>query len=201
MRLQEAGNALEPLMAHKFSVIDEIEPGVKSPIEALSEDHTVGLYLDVVPRKVREQLAGFKEISLGYLRPHTNENAEGQEAIYLEAEELRNCQFRAEWLQYMEEGWWATVDEVEYPAREVLGALYYVTKTYGQAHIYLNTQVPMPLWIRPVPLSQPDDGEFVQIMIQARSQGKFIPTNIHTEVSMEFARRWVAAVHGYYKKL
>lgn len=214
-KLRATGNVLEPIIGHQFSIIDEIEPGVKVPIEALSGDHTVGLYLDVIPRKMRDQVSGFREITLGDLRPHISPGEECRNVAYLEAEGLRSGRFRAEWLQYLEDGWWAYVDEVKYPAVEVLGSVYYMKQTYGQAHIYLHPTVPMPLWIRPTPLSESgndlpqraqDRAEkandpFVQIVIQARCRDSIVFTNIHTEVSMTYASRWAGAVHGYYKKV
>ena len=197
--LKETGRQLTPLIGHEFSVIDEIEPGVKCPLEALSGDHTVGIYLDVIPLKMREHLSGFQEISVADLRPQKS-TSDGMERLFLEAESMRLSRFRAEWLQYLETGWEAYVDEVKYPCQEVLGTAHFMKSVYGDAHIYLNTEVPMPLWIRPRAISSKLNGEMPQIVIQGRSLDRIIFTNIHTEVSMEFARRWADAVHGYYKK-
>ena len=55
------------------------------------------------------------------------------------------------------------------------------------------------MWIRPAPLGKKLDPIFPQIAIQAWSLDKPVYTNIHTEISMEYARKWAAQARNYYK--
>lgn len=198
--LERAGTELGPVIGHWFDIITETEPGVPSPVEALSGDHMVGLYRDIAPRKMREQRTGFVQITPEDLRPKA-ENVDGGDTLYLEAVSMRKSRFFAADLQYIEENWLAMVDEVKYGAREVLGSAWLMKHTFGKVFIYLNTRLPMPLWIRPVPLDAGLQADMFQIVIQGRSLNAPIFTNIHTEVSMVWARQWAKAVHGYYKKV
>jgi len=189
---KKVGSAIE----QSFDVIDEVQPGVPMLPEALSTDHTVGIYCQAIPLKMREHLDGFERISLEELKPQFD----GKAAMYLEYEPLQGVQFRAEWLQYIEEGFAAMVDEVKYSAKAVLGAIWATKQAYGEVYIYLHKTIPMPLWIRSTPLGV-EDASRPSICLQAYSGDSFIPTNIHVEVDMEYARVWVPGVHTYYKKI
>jgi hypothetical protein len=116
---------------------------------------------------------------------------------YLEYVPLRGVRFRAERLQYLEEGWWATIPQVKYVSLTVLGLLYLVKRHYGSAHLCLHTELPMPLWIRSAPLAEEATG--VQAVIQVRDENRTRPTNIHTECPMTYARRWAAQARTYYQ--
>lgn len=188
------------VIPHKFEIITSLGDGTAIPPEALSEDHTVGLYGDVVPRKMREDAAAFQEIDIADLLPQVTAEP-GPTGLrgewFLECPGLRNVRFRAEKLQYLEEGWWAVTSEVKYPAATVLALLYVMKALYGSARICLNTETPMPLWLRPTPLGE--DARGVQAVVQARGEGRVLYTNIHSECTMEFARQFVDAVRGYYR--
>jgi hypothetical protein len=118
---------------------------------------------------------------------------------YLEYVPLRGVRFRAERLQYLEEGWWAVTSEVKYPAQTVLALLHLLKQRYGAAHLLINAELPMPLWLRPAPLGQDSGG--VEAVVQARGEGRMLPTNIHTECPMEYASRWAEAARSYYRIL
>ena len=108
---------------------------------------------------------------------------------------MRGIRFRAEELQYLEEGWWATLPEVKYPAHTALALAHLVRDTFGRADIYLNVELPMPLWIRSGAL---EDEARLQVAIQARAGDRMRPTNIHTECPMDYARRWATLARDYY---
>src|SRR5262245_55313934 len=152
---------LSKLVPHTFGIVTALNDGTVIPTEALSEDHTVGLYRTAVPRKMRENLEGFRDVDVAEMAPQRalEGTPTGARAdLYLEVPALRGVRFRAEWLQYLEEGWWAVTDEVKYPAATVLAALHVVKQRYGEAHLVLNTELPMPLWIRSAPLGQESRG-------------------------------------------
>lgn len=193
-------HAAEALIPHQFTVIDRLDDGTSIPIEALSEDHSVGVYGDVAPRKMRDHASGYSEINLARLRPVTRLEpriAGWSQQSFLEHVPMRGVRFRAEELQYLEHGWDATLAEVTYPATTVLALAHLVHEAYGDSvHVYLNTVLPMPLWIRAKPMGSSELG--VQFAIQVRAGSRMRPTNIHTECPMEFARRWVVQAHDYY---
>jgi hypothetical protein len=198
--LTQVAEDLSTVLPHRFDVITALPDGTSIPPEALSEDHTIGLYGDVIPRKMRENADGFREIEVADLLPQlalerTTTGATVQ--WFLECPALRNVRFRAERLQYLEEGWWGVTGEVKYPAATVLGLLHVVKARYGLARIYLNTELPLPLWIRSTPLNESNPG--VQAAIQARGEGRVLLTNIHTECPMDFARQFAAAARHYYR--
>jgi len=116
---------------------------------------------------------------------------------FLEVPELRDVRFRAEKLQYLEDGWWATTSEVKYPAATLLAVLHVMRRHYGGAHLCLNTTLPMPLWIRSTPFGKPSEG--VEVVIQARGEGRVLFTNIHSDCTMEYARAWAQAARRYYR--
>ena len=195
--IKEFMELLEKAVDKPFEIINEVEPGVKMETEALSSDHTIGIYCKLLPLKVREQLDGFKKIHISELLPICNNGS----VEYFECIKLRKAKFRSEWLQYIEEGFDATVDEVKYPALSVLGTLHVLYNRFNNANIFLNDKVPMPLLLSPEPIREIGNGLFPAICIQAYSGTSPIPTNIHVEVSMEYARIWVPGVHTYYKKI
>jgi hypothetical protein len=187
------------IVGQGFDVIECVEPGVPSPLEALSKDHMIGVYFDAIPMKMTAQLSGFREARIHELLPRIEDFRGNPRELFLEMEGMRGCRFQAASLQYLEEDWAAYADEVKYLASDVMGCAYYMGKTFGGVHIYLNDALPMPLWMRPAPISETLEPECPQIAIQARSLDRPIFTNIHTVVSMEYARRWAAAARGYYK--
>lgn len=187
------------LVSHRFDVIDTLLDGSRIPVEALSEDHSVGIYGSVAPRKMRDHVDGYAAVDLAELRPNlelatTPFGAKYQEV--LEYVPLRGVRFRAEDLQYIEEGWAATLVEVKYPLYTTLALLHLVAEAFGSARLYLNRRLPMPLWIRSEPLGE--EPARAQIAIQVTATGRMRPTNIHTECSMEYARQWVTAARDYY---
>lgn len=185
---------------HAFEIITVLPDGTQIPIEALSNDHTIGLYGAVGPRKMRDNAGGFREVEVAdfvpQMRPGESATGAGDE-WFLEFPGLRDVRFRAERLQYLEEGWWAVTSEVKYPAETVLAALYVIKHRYGAVRLCLNTEVPMPLWIRSGALGEKTRG--VQIVIQARGEGRILFTNIHTECTMEYARQFADAARSYYR--
>jgi len=181
------------LIPHRFEIVTELDDGTRIPAEALSEDHTVGLYVGVVPRKMRENLDGFRSIEVADLVPQGEES----EGLFLEYAALRDTRFRAERLQYLEEGWWGATSEVKYPAGTVLGLMHVVKELYGSVHLCINGELPMPLWIRAAALGE--ETETVDAVVQARGEGRVLLTNIHSECPMEFARRFAEAARGYYR--
>jgi hypothetical protein len=199
--IREFGEDAAAIIPHRFEIVTRLNDGTPIPPEALSEDHTVGLYADVVPRKMRENAAGFRDVDLSDLLPQMSLETTTTGARiewFLESPGLRAVRFRTERLQYLEEGWWAVTSEVKYPAATVLGLLYVMKRRYGAAHICLNTELPMPLWLRSAPLAQA--AVSVQAVVQARGEGRLLLTNIHTECPMEFARQFVPAIRGYYRR-
>lgn len=198
--LTRVAEQLSKVLPHSFDVITALPDGTPIPPEALSEDHTIGLYGDVIPRKMRENAGGFREIEIADLLPQMvlERTSTGVSVQWsLEYPALRNVRFRAERLQYLEEGWWAVTGEVKYPAATVLCLLHVVKELYGSARICLNTELPMPLWIRSAPPDESNRG--VQAAIQARGEGRVLFTNIHTECPMDFARQFAAAARHYYR--
>jgi hypothetical protein len=194
------GAEASALVPHRFTLITALDDGTAIPPEALSEDHSVGLYGAVVPRKMRENLGGYREIDVADLVPQQvlTATATGARAEqFLEYVPLRGVRFRAERLQYLEEGWWATVPQVKYVALTVLGLLYLVKHRYGSAQLCLNTELPLPLWVRSAPLAGEATG--VQAVVQVRDERRTRPTNIHTECPMAYARRWAAQARTYYQ--
>jgi hypothetical protein len=191
---------LDGLLPHRFEVITALGDGTPIPAEALSEDHSIGLYRQAIPRKMRDAMAGFRDIQIGELEPQLTmaETPTGLHAEwFLEYPGLRGVRFRAERLQYLEEGWWGVTSEVKYPAATVLALLHAVQRRYGKAHLCLNAELPMPLWIRPAPLGAPSGG--VEAVVQARGEGRVLFTNIHSECTMEFASQFTEAARGYYR--
>lgn len=183
-----------------FEVIAALGDGTAIPAEALNEDHTIGLYSPVIPRKMRENLAGFREIEVADLRPGASlsEGATGGTAEwFLEYPGLREVRFRAERLQYLEEGWWAVTREVVYPARAVLALAFAMKQQYGAVHLCLNVELPMPLWLRPASLGE--ETSQVQAVIQARGEGRVLFTNIHSECTLAYAAQWAEAARSYYR--
>jgi hypothetical protein len=191
--LERFAEEASKLIPHRFEVVTGLDDGTRIPAEALSEDHTVGLYVEVIPRKMRENLDGFRSIEVADLVPQASE-AQG---LFLEYEPLRNTRFRAERLQFLEEGWWAETSEVKYPAGTVLGLMHVMKELYGAAHLCINGELPMPLWIRAAALGE--ETETVEAVVQARGEGRVLLTNIHSECPMEFARRFAEAARGYYR--
>lgn len=200
VEIQRLADRLATMIPHRFEVITRLPDGPEIPPEALSEDHSLGLYGEVVPYLMRQAVAGYRAVEVADLSPQVvlQRTPTGiQASWFLECPGLRGVRFRTERLQYLEDGWWATAPEVHYPAETVLAALHAVKALYGAAYLYLNTELPMPLWVRPAPLGEPVAG--AQAVVQARSEGRVIPTNIHTECPMEYARRWAAACRTYYR--
>lgn len=198
--LTRTAEQLSELLPHRFDVITDLPDGTPIPPEALSEDHTIGLYGDVIPRKMRENAAGFREVEIADFLPQLalERTSLGVSAQWsLEYSALRNVRFRAERLQYLEEGWWAVTAEVKYPAATVLSLLHVVKARYGSVRMYVNAELPMPLWIRSAPPGESNNG--VQAAVQARGEGRVLLTNIHTECPMGFARQFAAAARGYYR--
>ena len=199
--IREFADDAAAIVPHRFDVITRLNDGTPIPPEALSEDHTVGLYAGTMPRKMRESATGFRDVELSDLLPRAplETTATGARMEwFLEYPGLRNVRFRTERLQYLDEGWWAVTSEVKYPAVTVLGLLHAMKRRYGAAHICLNTELPMPLWLRSAPLAQAAGG--VQAVVQARGEGRLLLTNIHTECPMEYARQFVPAIQGYYRR-
>ena len=198
--IRAVADELAGRIPHTFEVITALGNGTAIPVEALSEDHTIGLYGPTVPHKMRDSLAGFREVEVTdfvtqrrLLPTPTGIQVEW----FLEFPGLRNVRFRAERLQYLDEGWWAVSSEVKYPAETVLACLQVTKQMHGAARLYLNTELPMPLWIRSNELTEESRG--VQIVIQARGEGRILFTNIHTECTMDYARQWADAARSYYR--
>jgi hypothetical protein len=188
------------VIPHRFTVITALDDGTSIPPEALSEDHSVGLYGAIVPHKMRENLGAYREIDVAELKPQQVLTATATGARveqFLEYVPLRGVRFRAERLQYLEEGWWATIPQVKYVSVTVLGLLYLVKYRFGSARLFLNTELPLPLWIRSAPLAGEATG--VQAVVQVRDENRTRPTNIHTECPMVYARRWAAQARTYYQ--
>lgn len=187
------------LVSHRFDVIDTLLDGSRIPVESLSEDHSIGIYGVVAPRKMRDHVDGYAAVDLTDLRPGRELTATPFGADYQELLEyvpLRGVCFRAEELQYIEDGWDATLVEVKYPLYTTMALMHLVAEAFGSARLYLHRTLPMPLWIRSEPLGE--EPARAQIAIQVTAKGRMRPTNIHTECSMEYARQWVAAARDYY---
>jgi hypothetical protein len=60
---------LSRLLPHSFEVITALPDGTPIPVEALSDDHTVGPYGKETPRKMRENAGGLREIEIADLLP------------------------------------------------------------------------------------------------------------------------------------
>jgi hypothetical protein len=191
--------AASGLVAHRFDVITALDDGTPIPTEALSEDHTIGLYGSVAPRKMRDHAGGYRRLTIPELRPQSlvSRTPEGSRTdLFLEYVPMRGVRFRAEELQFLEEGWWARISEVKYPAVTVLTFAHLISESFGDVEIYLNPELPMPLWLRSQPLDA--DPVEIQVAIQARAGDRMRPTNIHTECPMDYARRWAEAARSYY---
>lgn len=198
--IRKVAEQLSRVLPHSFEIITALPDGTPIPPEALSEDHTIGLYGEAIPRKMRESADGFREVEIADFLPQlvmepTSTGASAQ--WFLEYPPLRDVRFRAERLQYLEEGWWAVTSEVKYPAGTVLCLLHAVKARYGSARICLNTELPMPLWVRSAPLGAGSRG--VEAVVQARGEGRVLLTNIHSECPMDFARRFAEAARHYYR--
>jgi hypothetical protein len=199
--ISEFADEAAAVIPHRFDIITCLSDGTPIPSEALSEDHTVGLYTGTMPRKMRESASGFRDVELCDLLPQVSlerTTTGARMEWFLEYPGLRNRRFRTERLQYLEQGWWAVTREVKYPAATVLGLLHVMKRRYGAAHVCLNVELPMPLWLRSAPLARDADG--VQAVVQARGEGRLLLTNIHTECPMEFARQFVPAIQEYYRR-
>ena len=192
--IEELAEQLGPVVGHRFDMIDVINPGgLRIPAEGLAEDHTMGIYCERMPRKMLEASGSFTEIRLAELYPQRG----GEGVAYLEYAPLRGVEFQAEKLQYLKEGFLARVAECKYKAGQVLGTLYVMNKVYGDYHIYVNTRLPMPLWIRP---NEMGDRELLpQVAIQAFSGDRCTPTNIHVDVPKECAALYYEACRNYYE--
>ena len=191
--------AASQLLPHRFDIIDVLADGPSIPMEALSEDHTIGIYGSVAPRKMRDNQHLYSQADIAEFAPQIQlaPHATGVRCDhYLEYVPLRGVRFRVEQLQYLEEGWWSSLPEVKYPTHTVLTLLSLVFDTYGSVFLYLNKTIPMPLWIRTAPITEADSG--VQLAIQARAGDRLRPTNIHTEAPMDFARRWADGVRDFF---
>jgi hypothetical protein len=200
LELKRAAAEVERLLPHRFEIITALADGTPIPAEALSEDHTIGLYAGTIPRKMRDAAAGFQEVEIGDFLPQRPGRADGESASgewHLEYPPLRGVRFRAERLQYLEEGWWAVTGEVKYPASAVLALLYVTKQRYGSAQMLVNTELPMPLWIRPGAGGKAAGA--VEAVVQARGEGRVLFTNIHSECPMEYARQFAEAARGYYR--
>ncbi|MCC6446982.1 MAG: hypothetical protein IT210_26455 [Armatimonadetes bacterium] len=181
----------EQVLPHRFDIIEQLDDGTRIPSEALSEDHTIGLYYEQIPLKMLDEEEAFIEVGWDDFERQT-----GPDGDYLEYAPLRHVRFRAEKMQYLTEGWWVTTPCVRYPAATAEALARLMEESYGEAHLYLHPKMPMPLWIRTE--SKGQDYEGVQAVIQARGPDRMLPVNIHTEVTMEYARRWEELARSYY---
>jgi len=182
----------EGVVPHRFEMIEKLDDGTPIPAEALSQDHTIGLYYEQIPRKMLDVLEAY--IPAGWQDFELQRDPEGER--FLEYPPLRDVVFRAEMLQYLGEGWWATTPCVRYPAATAEALARLMQEAYGVVHLYIHPGMPMPLWIRGRPKEEPYEG--VQAVIQARGPDRVLPCNIHTEVPMEYAKRWEAQARSYY---
>src|SRR5579883_3381878 len=117
--LQNLIERITPLLPHRFDVITALDDGTPIPLEALSEDHSIGLYGETIPYKMRENLAGYQWVEIADFLPQQRvaRTATGARVEwFLEYPPLRDARFRTERLQYLDEGWWAETAEVYYPA-------------------------------------------------------------------------------------
>ena len=197
--LKDFAAAAEAVLPHRFEIITEVG-GTAIPAEALSEDHTLGLYVEAIPRKMRENASGFREVEIADFVPQLvpETTTTGLRADwFLEYPPLRDVRFRAERVQYLDEGWWGITSEVKYPAATVLSLLHLMKERAGAVHVYLNTELPMPLWLRTSPLGQETGA--VQTVVQARGEGRVILTNIHSECPLDVARQFMVAARSYYR--
>jgi hypothetical protein len=150
---------------------------------------------------MRESINGYREVEAADFVPqltHERTPTGVSSELFLEYPPLRGVRFRSERLQYIEGGWWAVTAEVKYPADTVLALLYALKKLYGAAHLLLNTEMPMPLLVRPAPLDR--DTRWAQAVIQARGEGRILYANIHTECTLDYARQWTDAIRDYYRR-
>lgn len=197
--IRDFADAAEAVIPHRFEIIDRLADGTAIPVEALSEDHSIGIYAGVAPRKMREQENGYvrtrPEAFVSRLRSHATPSGMDIRS-FIEYVPLRGVRFRAEKLQYLEEGWTATIPEVVYPTHSVLALMNLVHERFGEAFLYLNTTLPMPLWLRSHAIGEP---AAVQVALQAYAGGRIRPTNIHSECTMEYARAWVEDARGYFE--
>jgi len=197
--IRHFATAADLLLPHHFDVLESLPDGPPIPAEALSEDHTIGIYCGTTPRKILDHLGGYGPAEIAdfaLLQSVERTPSGGRLEAYLEYVPLRGVRFRTEDLQYLEEGWWASLPEVKYPALTTLTLVHLVKEAFGEVHLYLNRDLPMPLLIRAAAL---DKGEAaLQFAIQARSGESMRPTNIHTEAPMDYARRWVEGVHRFF---
>jgi hypothetical protein len=187
------------LVSHRFDVIDALDDGYPIPVEALSEDHSIGIYGSVAPRKMRDHAETYTLADISEFRPQRTVTVTPlgyQAEEFLEYVPLRGVHFSAEDLQYLESGWDASLTEVKYALYTVLALTHVVREAFGSALLYLNRTLPMPVWIRTEPL----EAETVraQVAVQVMAGGRMRPTNIHTECPMEYARRWTNAARNYY---
>jgi hypothetical protein len=190
---------IEQLLPHRFDVIDHLDDGTGIPVEALSEDHSIGVYREISPRKLRERQHEYVRIELHELTPIEVSSptvAGARHEWYLECVPMRGVRFHAEWLQYLEEGWEASLESVTYPAMTAITLANALHTRYGRAFIYLNPTTPMPLWIRSTQLESADVG--ISAVVQVQSGGRMSPTNIHTECPMEYARQWSERARSYF---
>jgi hypothetical protein len=197
--IRQFATAADNLLPHRFDVLEALPDGPPIPAEALSEDHTIGIYCGTTPRKMRDHKGGYSPVEIAdFAVQETVQRTPsgGRLEAYLEYVPLRGVRFRTEELQYLEEGWWASLPEVKYPALTTLTLVHLVKEAFGEVHLYLNRDRPMPLWIRAAPLDA--DEPVLEFAIQARSGDSMRPTNIHTEAPMDYARRWVAGVHIFF---
>jgi hypothetical protein len=197
--IRQFATAADLLLPHRFDVLEALPDGPTIPAEALSEDHTIGIYCGTSPRKMRDHRAGYRPIDVAdfaLLETMQRTPFGVRLEAYLEYVPLRGVRFRTEELQYLEEGWWASLPEVKYPAHTTLTLLHLVKEAFGEVHSYLNPDRPMPLWIRAAPLDTAEP--VLQFAVQARSGDSMRPTNIHTEAPMDYARRWVDGVHVFF---
>jgi hypothetical protein len=191
---------LRPLLPHRFEKIIALGDGTKIPAEALSEDHTIGIYGQIIPRLMRNCLAEFREVQLSDFLPQSAivPTSTGYKTdLYLEYPPLRNTQFRTEKLQYIESGWWAITADVKYPLITVMTIAAVIKKLYGNVYLYINIVTPMPLWFRATPMNI--ETPHPQVVIQARGEDRILFTNIHTECSIEYSRQWEEAIKKYYR--
>jgi hypothetical protein len=197
--IRQFATAAELLLPHHFDVLQALPDGPPIPAEALSEDHTIGIYCGTTPRKMLDHVDGYRPAEIAdfaMLQSVDRTPSGGRVEAHLEYVPLRGVRFRTEVLQYLEEGWWATLPEVKYPALTTLIVLHLIKESFGEVHLYLNRELPMPLWIRAAPLERGEN--VLQFALQARSGESMRPTNIHTTAPMDYARRWVPGVHVFF---
>lgn len=197
--IREFCDHVEPLIPHRFDVIDHLDDGTVIPTEALSEDHSIGVYWDVSPRKMRERQHEYAPVQIHEFTPLETWSptiAGARHEWYLEYSPMRGVRFRAEWLQYLEDGWDASLATVTYPAATAITLANVLSSRYGGAFLYFNRTTPMPLWLRSRPMGSEEVG--ISVVVQVQSGGRMSPTNIHTECPLEYARRWKDQARSYF---